>query len=176
MPGKLLLVDMEEGRVIPDAEIKERISHQQPYREWVEQNRITFHQRRAHAPGVGRACRTASCSICSIAFGYSSEDIEDILIPMIETHQEPVSSMGTDTPLAVFSDQPQRLFNYFKQTFAQVTNPPIDPIREELVMTLTELYRQRKQSALRNAGTLPHDPVQAPDLLQPGSRKAAQLG
>ena len=136
MPGKLLLVDMEEGRVIPDAEIKARISNQAPYREWVEQNRITFHSIEITRPAtVGLSDR--QLLDLQLTFGYSREDIEEIIVPMIETHQEPVSSMGTDTPLAVFSDRPQRLFNYFKQSFAQVTNPAIDPIREELVMTLT---------------------------------------
>jgi glutamate synthase (NADPH/NADH) large chain len=135
-PGKLLLVDLEAGRVIPDAEIKERISHQRPYREWVEQNRITFHSIELTEP-VSVGMPEQPLLEMHHAFGYNREDIEEIIIPMIESHQEPVSSMGTDTPLAVFSDRPQRLFNYFKQTFAQVTNPPIDPIREELVMTLT---------------------------------------
>lgn len=136
MPGKLLLVDTEEGRVIPDAEIKDRISHQQPYREWVEQNRIVFRSIGLDHP-VRVGLSEQKLHELHVAFGYTKEDIEDILLPTIESHQEPVSSMGTDTPLAVFSDHPQRLFNYFKQTFAQVTNPPIDPIREELVMTLT---------------------------------------
>ncbi|MBN2306021.1 MAG: glutamate synthase large subunit, partial [Anaerolineae bacterium] len=136
MPGKLLLVDVEEGRIIPDAEIKDRISHQSPYREWIEKNRITFisvpltESTPVGLPnGQGRTMQ--------LTFGYTREDIESIMIPMIERHQEPTGSMGTDTPLAVFSDKPQRLFNYFKQMFAQVTNPAIDPIREQLVMTLT---------------------------------------
>jgi glutamate synthase (NADPH/NADH) large chain len=135
-PGKLLLVDTVEGRIIPDAEIKDRISHQKPYREWVEKNRITF----ISVPltdMVQVGMPPDQLHEMQLAFGYSKEDVEDILIPMLERHQEPISSMGTDTPLAVFSDKPQRLFNYFKQMFAQVTNPPIDPIREQLVMTLT---------------------------------------
>jgi glutamate synthase (NADPH/NADH) large chain len=135
MPGKLLLVDMAAGRIIPDGEIKDQISHQRPYREWVETNRITMSSIDLSEPvQVGM---NGQLLAMLHTFGYSKEDIEDLIIPMIETHQEPVSSMGTDTPLAVFSDKPQRLFNYFKQTFAQVTNPAIDPIREELVMTLT---------------------------------------
>ncbi len=135
MPGKLLLVDMQEGRIIPDSEIKEQISHQSPYREWVEKYRITMPSiELKHSIQIGMNGQLLEMQH---AFGYSQEDIENIIVPMIDTHQEPVGSMGTDTPLAVFSDRPQRLFNYFKQTFAQVTNPPIDPIREELVMTLT---------------------------------------
>jgi glutamate synthase (NADPH/NADH) large chain len=135
-PGKLLLVDTEEGRIIPDEEIKDRISHQSPYRAWVEKNRITF----ISVPltdAVPVGIPPEQLHDLHLAFGYTREDIENILIPMLTRHQEPVSSMGTDTPLAVFSDKPQRLFNYFKQMFAQVTNPPIDSIREQLVMTLT---------------------------------------
>ena len=136
MPGKLLLVDTEEGRIIPDAEIKERISHQRPYRQWVKENRITFVSVPLAEP-VPVGLPPEQLHALELAFGYTREDIEHSILPMLETHQEPVSSMGTDTPLAVFSDRPQRLFNYFKQTFAQVTNPAIDPIREQLVMTLT---------------------------------------
>ncbi|MEP0763350.1 MAG: glutamate synthase subunit alpha, partial [Chloroflexota bacterium] len=136
MPGKLLLVDTEEGRIIPDAEIKDRISHQRPYRQWVQENRITFVSVPLAEP-VPVGLPPEQLHTLELAFGYTREDIEHSILPMLDTHQEPVSSMGTDTPLAVFSDRPQRLFNYFKQTFAQVTNPAIDPIREQLVMTLT---------------------------------------
>ncbi|MCD4687606.1 MAG: glutamate synthase large subunit [Anaerolineae bacterium] len=136
MPGKLLVVDTEEGRIIPDAEIKDRISHQQPYRQWVEKKRITFISVPLNEP-VQVGLPNGQLHTLQLAFGYTREDIEGVILPMIERHQEPIGSMGTDTPLAVFSDKPQRLFNYFKQTFAQVTNPAIDPIREQLVMTLT---------------------------------------
>ncbi|MBN1562585.1 MAG: glutamate synthase large subunit [Anaerolineae bacterium] len=135
-PGKLLLVDTEAGRIIPDAEIKQQISHQQPYREWVEKNRITFISVPLPEP-VRVGMQNGELMEMMLAFGYNKEDIENSLIPLIQRHQEPVGSMGTDTPLAVFSDLPQLLFNYFKQAFAQVTNPAIDPIREQLVMTLT---------------------------------------
>ena len=135
-PGKLLLVDTQEGRIIPDEEIKHRISSQQPYTEWVERNRITLQQVASKRPvAVGIAPK--QLHQLQLLFGYSKEDIENILVPMVTNHQEPIGSMGTDTPIAVFSDKPQRLFNYFKQVFAQVTNPAIDPIREKLVMTLT---------------------------------------
>ena len=136
MPGKLLLVDTQEGRIIPDAEIKQRISHQQPYTEWVQEKRITFISVPLTEP-VPVGFPNGQLHTMQLAFGYTKEDVDKILLPMLETHQEPVGSMGTDTPLAVFSDRPQRLFNYFKQAFAQVTNPAIDPIREQLVMTLT---------------------------------------
>ncbi len=136
MPGKLLLVDTEEGRIIPDSEIKNQISHQQPYRQWVENNRITLSSIPLQRP-VSVSIPNGELLTLQLLHGYSKEDIENIIIPMIASRKEPVGSMGTDTPLAVFSDKPQRLFNYFKQVFAQVTNPAIDPIREELVMTLT---------------------------------------
>jgi glutamate synthase (NADPH/NADH) large chain len=135
-PGKLLLVDTEAGYIIPDQEIKDTISHQQPYREWVEQNRIRMADIPLGKP-VGVGVPEEQLHTLQLGFGYSREDIENIMIPMLTNQNEPIGSMGTDTPLAVLSDKPQRLFSYFKQVFAQVTNPAIDPIREELIMTLT---------------------------------------
>jgi glutamate synthase (NADPH/NADH) large chain len=135
-PGKLLLVDVQEGRIIPDEEIKAAISGQQPYREWVEDNRVQFANIQLNR-WVSVALPDDELHTTQLLFGYNNEDIDQIIIPMIDETKEPVSSMGTDTPIAVFSDRPQRLFNYFKQVFAQVTNPAIDSIREQLVMTLT---------------------------------------
>ncbi len=143
MPGKLLFVDTEEGRIIPDEEIKQAISHKQPYAEWVESNRVNLEDIPPHR-SVAVGLPGDSLFEMQLAFGYNREDIENILIPMAADAQEPTGSMGTDTPLAVFSDLPQPLFNYFKQVFAQVTNPPIDPIRERLVMTLTSYIGQRQ--------------------------------
>ncbi len=136
MPGKLLLVDTEEGRIIPDDEIKSAIAHRKPYRDWVEKNRISLHET---APAEYREPEMTADDLLRMhhLFGYNREDLDSIILPMAADGQEPTGSMGTDTPLAVFSDRPQRMFNYFKQVFAQVTNPPIDSIREELVMTLT---------------------------------------
>jgi glutamate synthase (NADPH/NADH) large chain len=145
-PGKLLLVDTEEGRIIPNNEIKDRISHQKPYREWVEKNRIRLADIHLQRP-VQIGIPNGQLHECQLVFGYAKEDIEDIILPMVQSGKEPVSSMGTDTPIAVFSDKPQRLFSYFKQTFAQVTNPAIDSIREELVMTLTS-YIGRERNLL----------------------------
>lgn len=145
-PGKLLLVDTEEGRIIPDEEIKNKISNQQPYGEWVEKNRITFNRIKPSRP-VQIQMFPEDLHEMHLLFGYNREDIENIIIPMVNNHKEPVGSMGTDTPIAVFSNKPQRLFNYFKQVFAQVTNPAIDPIRERLVMTLTS-YIGREGSLL----------------------------
>ncbi len=142
MPGKLLLIDTEEGRIIPDEEVKEAISHRRPYRQWVESNRIKL----ADIPSteVPVAVDSDNLHEMQILHGYSREDIENLLVTMVNTGAEPTGSMGTDTPLAAFSDKPQRLFNYFKQVFAQVTNPAIDPIREELVMTLTSFIGGQK--------------------------------
>ncbi|HPJ37824.1 MAG TPA: glutamate synthase large subunit [Spirochaetota bacterium] len=137
MPGKLLLVDTAEGRIIPDAEIKDRIAGSRPYREWVETHRINLGDTADHGQGNPVALPEKDLHTLNLVFGYSREDLETIISPMVLEGKEPTGSMGTDTPLAVFSDKPQPMFNYFKQVFAQVTNPPIDPIREELVMTLT---------------------------------------
>jgi glutamate synthase (NADPH) large chain len=133
-PGKMFLVDTVEGRIISDKEIKEKLASRQPYAEWLKNNQITIDQlpepSRMHFPDVETLLRRQR------AFGYSDEDLRMILGPMAAKGEEPIGSMGTDTPLACLSDKPQSLFNYFKQLFAQVTNPPIDPIREEMVMSL----------------------------------------
>ncbi|GAC1669936.1 MAG: glutamate synthase large subunit [Candidatus Acidiferrum sp.] len=133
-PGKMFLVDMVEGRIISDKEIKLRLSSRQSFAEWLKEKQITLDQlpepSRVHAPDHSTIlCRQR-------AFGYTDEDLKMILEPMAAKGEEPVGSMGTDIPLACLSDRPQPLFNYFKQLFAQVTNPPIDPIREEMVMSL----------------------------------------
>ena len=133
-PGKMFLVDTVEGRIVPDKEIKQRLASRQPYADWLKDNQITIDQlpkpSRMHHPDAETLLRRQR------AFGYSDEDLRMILGPMATKGEEPVGSMGTDTPLACLSDRPQPLFNYFKQLFAQVTNPPIDPIREEIVMSL----------------------------------------
>ncbi len=143
MPGKLLLVDMEQGRIIPDEEIKRTIYTRKPYQLWVQLNRVNLEDLDVKGD-VPVAMENEALHEMHLLYGYTREDIEDIITTMAETAQEPTGSMGTDTPLAVFSDKPQRLFNYFKQCFAQVTNPPIDPIREELVMTLTSYIGTQK--------------------------------
>ncbi|MDR0581336.1 MAG: glutamate synthase large subunit [Prevotellaceae bacterium] len=133
-PGKMLMIDTQEGKIFYDAELKQTLAAEHPYREWLEKNRIILSNIKSG--------RTVPHSVeqlpaCLKAFGYTREEIEKIILPMAGEGKEPVSSMGNDTPLAVLSDKPQRLFNYFRQLFAQVTNPPIDPIREELVMSLS---------------------------------------
>jgi len=133
-PGRMFLVDTEEGRILDDADVKQEITHRWPYRRWLEKNELPI-ERFAAAPAVesldGEALR-----LQQRAFGYSDEDIRLVIAAMARTGNEPLGSMGNDTPLAVLSDRAPPLFNYFHQLFAQVTNPPIDPIRESLVMSL----------------------------------------
>ncbi len=133
-PGRMLLVDTERGRFIGDEEIKAELAARQPYAQWLRENQITLHQ----LPAPSRVQPTDHDTILmrQRAFGYTDEDLRTIMLPMATNGEEPVGSMGTDTPLACLSDKPQMLFHYFKQMFAQVTNPAIDPIREELVMSL----------------------------------------
>ena len=133
-PGKMFLVDTAKKRVIKDNEIKSAISRRRPYRRWLDENRIEL-RGLLQVPGPVEV-HAKTLGMRQRAFGYTLEDEKMIIIPMIETAQEPVGSMGNDAPLAVLSKQPQLLYNYFKQLFAQVTNPPIDPYRENLVMSL----------------------------------------
>jgi len=133
-PGKMFLVDTVEGRIISDKEIKARLSARQPYAEWLKENQITLD--RLPEPVRVHASDHATIISRQRAFGYTDEDVKMIIEPMAAAGQEPVGSMGYDAPLACLSDKPQPLFNYFRQLFAQVTNPPIDPIREEMVMSL----------------------------------------
>ena len=134
-PGKILLIDTQEGKIYYDGEIKEQLAHEHPYRQWLSTNRIQLEKLKS-----GRKIDNSVEHYDSklVAFGYGQEDIDKTIIPMAVNGQEPVAAMGNDTPLAVISDKPQIFFNYFRQQFAQVTNPAIDPIREELVMSLTE--------------------------------------
>jgi glutamate synthase (NADPH/NADH) large chain len=133
-PGKMLLADLAQGRIISDKELKASLYGRNPYQLWIKENQITLEDL-AEPPRQHGADRDAIL-MRQRAFGYTDEDVRLILGPMGGNGEEPVGSMGTDTPLACLSDKPQPLFNYFKQLFAQVTNPPVDPIREELVMSL----------------------------------------
>jgi glutamate synthase domain-containing protein 2/glutamate synthase domain-containing protein 1/glutamate synthase domain-containing protein 3 len=134
-PGKMLLVDTNEGRIISDRELKSRLYGRNPYQLWLKENQINLDQ--LAEPPREHGVDPPTLLMRQRVFGYTDEDLRMILGPMAEKGEEPVGSMGTDTPLACLSDKPQPLFNYFKQLFAQVTNPPIDPIREEMVMSLT---------------------------------------
>ena len=134
-PGKMFIVDMEQGRIISDDELKRDICSQKPYSEWLNKYKIRLEE--IDEPRVAFTHLSESSVLkYQKAFGYSTEDIETILKPMALDGKEPIGSMGTDAPLAVLSDQPQHLSSYFKQLFAQVTNPPIDPLRENHVMSL----------------------------------------
>ena len=134
-PGKILLIDTQEGRIYYDGEIKKQLANENPYRQWLSTNRIQLEKLKS---GRHVANNVDDLLQKEIMFGYGAEDINSTIIPMAVNGQEPTASMGNDTPLAVLSDRPQVFFNYFRQQFAQVTNPAIDSIREELVMSLTE--------------------------------------
>ena len=145
-PGKILLIDTKEGRIYYDGEIKNNLASEHPYRKWLSTNRIQLETLKS-----GRHVDNSIEELLEkeIMFGYGQEDIDATIVPMATKGQEPTASMGNDTPLAVLSDKPQTFFNYFRQQFAQVTNPAIDSIREELVMSLTE-YIGRVGSGILN--------------------------
>lgn len=134
-PGKILLIDTQEGKIYYDGEIKEELAGEHPYRQWLSTNRIQLEKLKS-----GRKVDNAVEDLTryEMMFGYGEEDVDGTIVPMSTKGQEPTASMGNDTPLAVLSDRPQVFFNYFRQQFAQVTNPAIDSIRENLVMSLTE--------------------------------------
>ncbi|MBS1598540.1 MAG: glutamate synthase large subunit [Bacteroidetes bacterium] len=150
-PGKMFIVDMEQGRIISDDELKQNICSQKPYAEWLNKYKIRLDE--LPEPRV-MFTHLEHDQIFKYqkAFGYSTEDIETIISPMALDAKEPIGSMGSDVPLAILSDQPQHLSSYFKQLFAQVTNPPIDPIRERLVMSLATF-------AGNNGNLLAEDPL-----------------
>ena len=139
-PGKMLLIDLEQGRIIDDAELKTAIATEQPYRKWIEESRTFVGEL---PEGKASAKNKEALLDLQQAFGYSEEDIKFILDPMIRSGEEATGSMGTDTSLPVLSNKNKSLYLYFKQLFAQVTNPPIDPIREEIVMSLASFVGPR---------------------------------
>ncbi len=153
-PGKMLLIDLEEGRIIDDAEIKAKLASANPYAEWLKQTQFKLEDlpegddRRA----LPRPNNMEELLRHQQAFGYTQEDINFFLEPMAREGDDPIGSMGTDAPIAVLSDKPKLLFHYFKQNFAQVTNPPIDPIREELVMSLVSMIGPRPNLLGHHAG------------------------
>ena len=141
-PGKMFLVDTERHRIIRDNEVKSTVSRWKPYRRWLEENKIEL-KGLFQVPGQIKKDKNALI-LQQSAFGYTLEDFKTIIVPMVTNSQEPVGSMGNDAALAVLSRKPQLLYNYFKQTFAQVTNPPIDPYRENLVMSLSSFVGRSK--------------------------------
>ncbi len=143
-PGKMLLIDLEQGSIIDDDDIKAQLSSVQPYQEWLDRTQIVLED----LPATQANAHVATPNNPSLldrqqAFGYTQEDLKFLLTPMAATGQEAVGSMGADTPLSALSTRPKLLYSYFKQVFAQVTNPPIDPIREELVMSLLSFIGPR---------------------------------
>ena len=130
----MFLIDLEQGRIIDDEELKNQFASAKPYRQWIESVRIKLDDVAAEARAAARSPR--SLLDRQQAFGYTQEDIKFLMSPMAQAGEEGIGSMGNDSPLAVLSDKNKPLYNYFKQLFAQVTNPPIDPIREAIVMSL----------------------------------------
>src|SRR6201995_3983831 len=152
-PGKMLLIDFEEGRIVEDEEIKKKFSEAEPYEDWLKSAQFKLED----LPDLPEDMRPAANDPSLLldqqqALGYSKEDLQFFLEPMAIAGDDPIGSMGSDTPIAVLSKKPKLLYNYFKQNFAQVTNPPIDPIREELVMSLVSMIGPRPTLLGRDAG------------------------
>ena len=150
-PGKMLLIDFAEGRIIEDAEIKAKLADAEPYGEWLKATQ--FNLKDLPAVETSRQAEDAETQgRRRLAFGYTDEDLKFLVGPMAEGGEEPIGSMGSDTPVAVLSEKPKLLYDYFKQNFAQVTNPPIDPIREQLVMSLVSMIGPRPNLLGHQAG------------------------
>ena len=158
-PGKMLLIDLEQGRIVEDEEIKATLAEAEPYDEWLKQTQFKLEELAGLVTPAGAASHATLANDPSDlldrqqAFGYTQEDIQFFLEPMAQNPDDPLGSMGTDIPLAVLSKRPKLLYDYFKQNFAQVTNPPIDPIREELVMSLVSMIGPRPNLLGHHAGT-----------------------
>jgi len=158
-PGKMLLIDMEQGRIIEDEEIKADLAKAKPYAKWLESTQYNLKDLDLDdlddvaAPDANEEGTPATLLDRQQAFGFTQEDVTKFLEPMATEGQDPIGSMGTDTPIAVLSGKPRLLYDYFKQNFAQVTNPPIDPIREELVMSLVSMIGPRPNLLGQDAGT-----------------------
>jgi glutamate synthase (NADPH/NADH) large chain len=152
-PGRMLLIDLEEQRIVEDEEIKSRLASEQPYGEWLNETQFKLEDLPAVEADAERARADADLKSTQRAFGYTEEDLKFFLAPMGKNGDDPVGSMGTDTPIAALSERPKLLYEYFKQNFAQVTNPPIDPIREAMVMSLVSMIGPRPNLLARHAGT-----------------------
>ncbi|WP_291632895.1 glutamate synthase large subunit [Clostridium sp.] len=135
-PGEMLLIDTKGGRIVPDDEIKAAAYNRKPFGAWIKRNKLTLQDLEQHHEV--KKMRNQTLMLKQRIFGFTQEEIEKVIVYLVDNSEEPVSSMGIDIPLAVLSEKPQLLFNYFKQNFAQVTNPPIDPIREEIIMSLVQ--------------------------------------
>ncbi len=174
-PGKMLLIDLEQGRIIDDEELKSALSASHPYQEWLDRGQIVLEN--LPDPELTPTQRTdAELLNCQQAFGYTQEDMSLLLAPMAETGQEAIGSMGTDTPISALSNKSKLLYTYFKQLFAQVTNPPIDPIREETVMSLVSLIGPRPNLLdLHSAGDQKRLEVRQPILTDEGLEKIRSI-
>ena len=170
-PGKMLLIDLEQGRLIEDDELKANIVNTKPYKQWIENLRIKLDSIETGADAV--APQTADLPLLDRqqAFGYTQEDIKFLMAPMAKNGEEGIGSMGNDSPLAVLSGKNKPLYNYFKQLFAQVTNPPIDPIREQLVMSLVSFVGPRPNLL----GINEINPPYRLEVTQPVDRKSTRL-
>ncbi|WP_095012299.1 glutamate synthase large subunit [Tsuneonella mangrovi] len=164
-PGKMLLVDLEQGRIVEDEELKAQLAADEPYAEWLDAAQYKLADLDHIEPELSAVPEDASDLLQrQQVFGYTQEDVSRFLEPMAANGDDPIGSMGTDTPLAVLSDKPRLLYDYFKQNFAQVTNPPIDPIREELVMSLLSMIGPRPNLLGHEAGTHKRLEVEQPIL------------
>ena len=171
-PGRMLVIDLEEGRIIEDEELKAQLAAEHPYEEWLDAAQYKLRDLEAIETDE-EAVQENEVSLLDRqqAFGYTQEDISRFLEPMAVKGEDPIGSMGTDTPIAVLSKRPRLIYDYFKQNFAQVTNPPIDPIREELVMSLLTMVGPRPNLLGRDAGTHKRLEISQPILTNGGMEK-----
>ncbi len=174
-PGRMLLIDLNEGRIIEDEEIKSSLASEHPYGDWLRETQFNLGDL-PPAPESDRADRSETdLKSAQKAFGYTDEDLKFFLEPMGANGDDPVGSMGTDTPIAALSDRPKLLYDYFKQNFAQVTNPPIDPIREAMVMSLVSMIGPRPNLLGHHAGTHKRLEVSQPILTDEDLQKIRNI-
>ena len=173
-PGRMFLVDTEEGRIISDEELKQQVAQRRPYRQWLNEHLVHFEDIPPVSVPEPEYSHQATLQRLQV-FGYSYEDLRVNIGPMALTGIQPIGSMGTDTPLAVLSDKPQLLYNYFKQLFAQVTNPPIDPIREELITSTVWRWVQRAIYSIPSRRTAGVSACRRPSSKTPNWRSCAGL-
>ncbi|MET1111448.1 MAG: glutamate synthase large subunit [Allosphingosinicella sp.] len=163
-PGRMLLIDLEQGRIVEDEEIKTSLADAAPYGEWLSDTQFKLEELPSAAAAVKRSADPQALRRCQQAFGYTDEDLKLFLVPMAGQGDDPLGSMGNDTPVAILSTRPKLLYEYFKQNFAQVTNPPIDPIRESMVMSLVSMIGPRPNLLGHQAGAFKRLEVAQPVL------------
>ena len=175
-PGRMLLIDLEEGRIVEDEEIKSRLASEEPYGEWLRDTQFKLEELPPSSDVPDRLREDKELRKAQKAFGYTEEDLKLFLAPMARQADDPIGSMGTDTPIAVLSRRPKLLYEYFKQNFAQVTNPPIDPIREAMVMSLVSMIGPRPNLLGHHAGTHKRLEVAQPILTNEDLEKIRSIG